>query len=166
MAVHTSWACLWDTLSSRPADLTVFAGSRSVIEYPHSGICLVFLLTVQTNCRGVPYMSYVYDTMMIKQVRGCTLSAEKNFQRRSAEFLFVFWALFPVLYGVSGSVFSVLGCASMLVSVTFYVGMREVWMLRSSVAKWQCGRRRQHSLKVAFYHVLWSVLCVLVLTVL
>ena len=66
MAVHISCACLWDTLSSRPADLTVFAGSRLLIEYPHSGICLVFLLTVQTNCRGVPYMSYVYDAMMIK----------------------------------------------------------------------------------------------------
>jgi hypothetical protein len=59
--------------------LTVFAGSRLVVEYPHSGIVLVFLLTVQTNCRGVPYMSYVYDAMMIKQVRGCTLSAEKIF---------------------------------------------------------------------------------------
>jgi len=42
MAVHTSWACLWDTLSSRPADLTVFAGSRSVMEYPHSGIVFGF----------------------------------------------------------------------------------------------------------------------------
>ncbi len=60
-AVHTSRAALWDTLSSRPADLTVFAGSRLVIEYPHFGIVLVFLLTVQSNCRMVPYMSYVFD---------------------------------------------------------------------------------------------------------
>ena len=33
---------------------------------------------------------------------------------------------------VSGSVFAVSGCASMLVSVTFYVGMREVRMLQSA----------------------------------
>jgi len=67
MAVHTSRACLWDTLSSRPADLTVLAGSRLVIEYPHSGIGLVFLLTVQTNCRLVPYMSYVYVEMIARR---------------------------------------------------------------------------------------------------
>jgi len=42
MAVHISIACLWDTLSSRPADLTVFAESRLLIEYPHSGICFGF----------------------------------------------------------------------------------------------------------------------------
>ncbi len=35
-------------------------------------------------------------------------------------------ALFLFLYGVSGSVFAVFGCASMLFSVTFYVGMRDV----------------------------------------
>jgi hypothetical protein len=46
-----------------------------------------------------------------------------------------------VLYVVSGSVavsvccfFLCYGCASMLVSVTFNVGMRDVWMLQSSVA--------------------------------
>ena len=58
--------------------------------------------------------------------RGCTLSAEKFFQREKAEVLFVSVALFGCLRGVSGSVFSVYGCASMLVSVTFYVGMRDV----------------------------------------
>jgi len=42
MAVHTSRAALWDTLSSRPADLTVFAGSRLVMEYPHSGMSGLF----------------------------------------------------------------------------------------------------------------------------
>ena len=34
-------------------------------------------------------------------------------------------ALFEFLYGVSGSVFVVLRCASMLVSVTFNVDMRD-----------------------------------------
>jgi hypothetical protein len=34
--------------------------------------------------------------------------------------------LFGRLRGVLGSVFAVLRCASMLVSVTFYVGMRDV----------------------------------------
>jgi len=34
-------------------------------------------------------------------------------------------ALVLVLRGVSGSVFACFGCASMLVSVTFYVGMRD-----------------------------------------
>jgi hypothetical protein len=57
----------------------------------------------------VPYMSYVYDTMMITRVRGCTLSAEKNFQRNSAEFLFDSSGLFTVLYGVSGLFSRVLG---------------------------------------------------------
>ncbi len=38
-------------------------------------------------------------------------------------------ALLLFLIGVSESVFVVLGCASMLVSVTFYVGMRGDWML-------------------------------------
>jgi hypothetical protein len=31
--------------------------------------------------------------------------------------------------GFLGSVFAVLACASMLFSVTFYVGMRDAWML-------------------------------------
>ena len=39
------------------------------------------------------------------------MSAEKNFQSGSESFLFVFWALFLFLYGVSGSVFAVLACA-------------------------------------------------------
>ncbi len=59
MAVHTSRAALWDTLSSRPADLTVFAGSRFVIEYPHSGIDYISPV-VQTNCRTLPYMLFVF----------------------------------------------------------------------------------------------------------
>ncbi len=36
----------------------------------------------------------------------------------------MFVALFGFPRGVSGSVFVVLGCSSMLVSVTFYVAMR------------------------------------------
>jgi len=43
--------------------------------------------------------------------RGCTLSAEKFFQRESAEVLFVSVALFGFLYGVLGSVFACLACA-------------------------------------------------------
>jgi hypothetical protein len=54
----------------------------------------------------------------------CTLCAEKIFQRESAGVLFAFAVLFGFLYVVSGSVFAVLGCASMLVSVTFHVAMR------------------------------------------
>ncbi len=54
------------------------------------------------------------------------MSAEKKFQRGSADILFVSGALLLVLYGVSGSVFGVLACASMLFSVTFNVGMRDV----------------------------------------
>jgi len=61
---------------------------------------------------------------MLSDCRGCTLGAEKFFQRESAEVLFVSVPLFGFLRGVSGSVFAVSGCASMLVSVTFYVGMR------------------------------------------
>ena len=67
------------------------------------------------------------DFSMYFARRGCTLSAEKFFQRGSAWFLFVSVALFGFLYGVLGSVFAVLRCASMLVSVTFYVGMRDVF---------------------------------------
>jgi len=48
MAVHTSLAALWDTLSSRPLDLTVFVVSMSVIEYPHSGIGCILQLCKQT----------------------------------------------------------------------------------------------------------------------
>ena len=46
------------------------------------------------------------------------------FQREKAGVLFAF----VVLRGVSGAVFAVFGCASMLVSVTFYVGMRGDWV--------------------------------------
>jgi hypothetical protein len=56
--------------------------------------------------------------------RGCTLGAEKFFQREKVGVLFAFVALFGFLRGVLGSVFVVFGCAFMLVSVTFYVGMR------------------------------------------
>jgi hypothetical protein len=56
------------------------------------------------------------------------LSAEKNFQGENAEFLFVFFALFPVLYGVSVSVFAVFGCASMLFVVRFHVGCGAHWV--------------------------------------
>jgi hypothetical protein len=54
------------------------------------------------------------------------LSAEKIFQRESSAFLFVFWALFGFLDGVSWSVFAVLACACMLFSVKFHVVKREV----------------------------------------
>ena len=57
------------------------------------------------------------------------MGAEKIFCEWSSEFLFAVAALLRFLYGVSGSVSVVLGCASMLVSVTFYVGMRGDWML-------------------------------------
>ena len=46
------------------------------------------------------------------------MSVEKIFQRVSLIFLFVFWALFLVLVGVSGSVGS---CSC----VVFYVVMRD-----------------------------------------
>lgn len=49
---------------------------------------------------------------------GCTLTAEKFFQREKAGILFVIWALFWFLYGVSGSFFS---CSW----VKFYVAMRD-----------------------------------------
>ena len=57
------------------------------------------------------------------------MSAEKFFCGESYAFLFVFWVLFLVLYGVSRAVFAGLACACMLVSVEFHVGMRGVWML-------------------------------------
>jgi hypothetical protein len=47
------------------------------------------------------------------------MSAEKIFCGGRGAFLFVFWALFMVLYGVSGAVW---WCSC----VTFYVGMRDV----------------------------------------
>ena len=53
------------------------------------------------------------------------MSAEKFFQHESAVVLFVSVALFGCLRGVLGSVSAVLRCASMLVSVTFNVGMRD-----------------------------------------
>ena len=43
---------------------------------------------------------------------------------------------------VLGSVFAVSGCASMLVSVTFYVGMRGVWMLQGFWGRMNFARRR------------------------
>ena len=52
------------------------------------------------------------------------MSLEKIFQRGSSAFLFVSWALFNVLYGVSGSVFAVFAWCSMLLCVMFNVGMR------------------------------------------
>ena len=58
-------------------------------------------------------------------VESITLCAEKFFQRGSAGVLFVSVALFECLRGVSGSVLAILRCASMLVSVTFNVGMRD-----------------------------------------
>jgi hypothetical protein len=60
------------------------------------------------------------------------MGLEKNFQSESRAFLFVSAVLFTVLYGVSGAVFAVLACASMLFSVKFHVGMRDVWMLQET----------------------------------
>jgi len=63
------------------------------------------------------------------------MSLEKFFCVRSSAFLFVFHRLFAVLYGVSGFVCAVLACSSMLVSVEFHVGMREVGMLQRRLRK-------------------------------
>jgi hypothetical protein len=52
------------------------------------------------------------------------MSAGIFFQRESSAFLFVFCGLFLVLYGVFGSVFAVFAWCSMLLCVTFNVGMR------------------------------------------
>jgi hypothetical protein len=54
--------------------------------------------------------------------------------------------------GVSGSVFAVLGCASMLVSVTFDVGMRDVgYVDRLLCGERNFARRRQLSPYTFFY---------------
>jgi hypothetical protein len=78
------------------------------------------------------------------------LGTEKNFQRRNGGVLFVSEGLFMVLVGVSGSVFAVLACASMLFSVKFYVVLREVRMLLL------CGkenfRRRRQLTSYAFFN--------------
>ena len=78
------------------------------------------------------FVSNCVGSLMVVVGRGCTLSAEKKFQCRSAESLFVSVGLFGLLHGVLGSVSAVSGCASMLVSVTFNVGMRGVWMLQEN----------------------------------
>jgi len=54
------------------------------------------------------------------------MSLEKIFQRGSSAFLFVFWALFAVWYGVSGSVFAVFAWCSMLLKGTINVVNRDV----------------------------------------
>jgi hypothetical protein len=48
MALQTSRAALWDTLSSRPLALTVRSGSKPVTEYPHSGMTDFHQLRKQT----------------------------------------------------------------------------------------------------------------------
>jgi hypothetical protein len=63
------------------------------------------------------------------------MSLEKYFCVRSSGFLFAFHRLFAVLYGVSGFVFAGLACSSMLFSVKFHVGMREVRMLQRRLRK-------------------------------
>jgi hypothetical protein len=92
------------------------------------------------------------------------MSLEKNFQRESSEFLFVSEALLGFLYGVLGSVTGVLACASMLFSVKFHVGMRDVWMLQE-MRIWMSGRlcgegnlkRRRHFFSYTiFYYVILS----------
>ncbi len=54
------------------------------------------------------------------------MSLEKNFWGESWAFLFVFWALFGFLIGVSCSVFRVFAWCSMLLCVKFNVGMRDI----------------------------------------
>jgi len=54
------------------------------------------------------------------------MSLEKNFQPESWAFQFAIERLFGFLIGVSGSVWAVLACACMLVSVKFYVAKRDV----------------------------------------
>ena len=57
-------------------------------------------------------------------------------------------ALFLFLYGVLGSVFAVLGCASMLVSVTFYVGMRDDWCVAGSCG-WKAVWKKEEDIALA-----------------
>ena len=62
--------------------------------------------------------------------------------------------MFVFLYGVSGSVFSVYGCASMLVSVTFYVGMRgDCTSLTALCGERDFARRREQSFKCFLFRV-------------
>ena len=68
------------------------------------------------------------------------MSAENFFQRESAGILFAFRELFCFLYVVLGSVFAVLACASMLVSVEFHVAKREVCMLTVVVCEGGAAR--------------------------
>ena len=71
------------------------------------------------------------------------MSVEKNFQREITGFLFVSYGLLGFLDGVSGSVFAVLECATMLFSVKFHVDMREVRMLLGLWGKENFARRRR-----------------------
>ena len=65
-------------------------------------------------------------TFLLGGGEAISMGAEKIFGGWAEWFLFVFWALFGFLDGVSGSVFAVLACAFMLVSVKFHVVKREV----------------------------------------
>ena len=58
IVVHTSRACLWDTLISRPLAFTVFSGSSSSvnIEYPHFGMCIS--PTAQFNSVNANYKAF------------------------------------------------------------------------------------------------------------
>jgi hypothetical protein len=87
---------------------------------------------------------------------GCTLSAEKFFCIRSGTFLFAFWVLLLVLYGVSGSVFAVLACASMLFSVTFNVGMRDVWMLQRALGESEFRKKKKGSIALGLLQLCWD----------
>ena len=81
----------------------------------------VFMMTCFAGSgigRSVIFM-WLWFAFWVKRYSMCV---EKFFCTRICTFLFVFEALLLVLYSVFGSVFAVLGCASMLVSVTFYVG--------------------------------------------
>ncbi len=71
------------------------------------------------------------------------VECRKNFQREITGFLFVSCGLLGFLDGVSGSVFAVLECATMLFSVKFHVDKREVRMLLCTAEKENFGRREQ-----------------------
>ena len=66
----------------------------------------------------------VFVVLCCLPVDRVSMSVEKNFQRRSWTFQFVFWALFLFLIDVLFLSGRVLAWCSMLLCVTFNVGMR------------------------------------------
>ena len=71
---------------------------------------------------------------------------------------------FGFLGGVSGFVLAVLACASMLFSVKFHVGMREVRMLLVRVYGERNFARRRQLFPYTFFCPVLRAVCVLVLT--